>query len=74
MLVYGFGISDGNRYNYDNLSIFVVGGGVGTIKTGCHICYANETPLTNLFLSMLDRMQVPAEKVGDSTGKLQGLL
>ncbi len=74
MVVYGSGISDGNRHNHDNLPILLAGGGGGTIKTGRHIRYANETPLTNLFLSLLDRMKVPAEKVGDSTGKLTGLL
>jgi len=74
MVVYGSGISDGNRHNHDNLPILLAGGGGGTIKTGRHIRYPNETPLTNLFLSLLDRMKVPAEKVGDSTGKLTGLL
>ena len=73
MLIYGSGISDGNRHNHDNLPTLVAGGGSGSIKTGRHVRYPNETPLTNLYLSMLDRMGVPAEKVGDSTGKLQGL-
>ena len=74
MVIYGSGISDGNRHNHDNLPILMAGGGGGTIKTGRHVRYPNETPLTNLYLSVLDRMKVPAEKVGDSTGKLDGLL
>ncbi len=74
MIVYGAGISDGDRHNHDNLPTLMAGGGAGTIKSGRHIRYPNQTPMTNLFLSMLDRMGVPAEHIGDSTGKLQQLI
>lgn len=74
MVVYGGGISDGDRHNHDDLPILMAGSGGGTIKTGRHVQYQNGTPLNNLFLSMLDRMGVPAETLGDSTGKLQELL
>ena len=70
MLVYGGGISDPNRHNHDNLPILIAGKGGGTMKTGRHIEYKNGTPMTNLFVSMLDRVGVPAETIGDSTGKL----
>ncbi|HRF58687.1 MAG TPA: DUF1552 domain-containing protein [Fimbriimonadaceae bacterium] len=74
MLVYGAGISDGNRHNHDDLPILLAGGGGGAIKTGGqHVVYPQNTPMTNLFLSMLDRVGVRVEKLGDSTGKLNGL-
>jgi hypothetical protein len=73
MIVYGAGISDGDRHNHDDLPILLAGKGAGTIKSGRHIRYSDETPMTNLFLSMLDRFGVPAETIGDSTGRLQQL-
>lgn len=73
MIVYGAGISDGDRHNHDDLPILIAGGAAGTLKTGRHIRYPNHTPMNNLFLSMLDRVGTPMEKLGDSTGKLQGL-
>jgi hypothetical protein len=73
MIVYGGGISDGDRHNHDDLPILLAGKAGGRVKTGRHVVYPNRTPLNNLFLSMLDRMGVPAETLGDSTGKLQGL-
>lgn len=73
MIVYGGGISDGDRHNHDDLPILLAGGAGGKVPTGRHIRYANGTPMNNLFLSMLDRVGVPAETLGDSTGKLQGL-
>jgi hypothetical protein len=74
MLVYGAGISDGDRRNHDDLLILLAGKGAGTIKSGRHVVYPNQTPMTNLFLSMLDRMGVRAETLGDSTGKLAQLM
>jgi hypothetical protein len=73
MIVYGGGISDGDRHNHDDLPIVLFGSGAGSFKTGRHVKYANETPMNNLFLSMLDRMGVHAETLGDSTGRLQML-
>jgi hypothetical protein len=73
MVVYGGGISDGDRHNHDDLPIVVAGRGAGTIKTGRHITYPQNTPLNNLYLSLLDRIGIPAEHLGDSTGKLQQL-
>lgn len=74
MLVYGAGISDGDRHNHDDLPILLAGKGGGTIKSGRHVTYQNGTPMTNLLLSMLDRMGVHAETLGDSSGKLQQLI
>ncbi len=70
MIVYGSGISDGDRHNHDDLPVLVAGGGGGTLKTGRHVKFDEDVPMTNLFLAMLDRMGVKAEKLGDSTGKL----
>ena len=75
MLLYGSGNGDGNRHNHDDLPILLVGKGGGTIKTGRHVVYPRpkQTPLTNLFLGLLDRMGAPTDRLGDSTGKLEGL-
>ena len=73
MVVYGGGIGDGNRHNHDDLPVLCAGKGGGTIQTGRHLRYTRETPMANLFLSMLGRMGAPAEKLGDSTGTLRNL-
>ncbi len=73
MLVYGSGISDGDRHNHDDLPILLAGSGAGRIKTGRHIEYKNGTPLCNLYLWMLKEMGVSAEKFGDSSAVLKEL-
>ena len=73
MIVYGAGISDGDRHNHDDLPLLLAGKGGGTIKSNRHITYEPNTPMTNLFLTMLDKMGVPADHIGDSTGRLQQL-
>jgi len=70
MLLYGSGISDSNVHMHDNLPLVLVGGAAGQIKGGRHIVYPKDTPVTNLFLNLLDKLGVPAERIGDSTGKL----
>jgi len=71
MIVYGGAIGDGNRHNHDNLPILLAGRGGGTLTPGRHLKLDKETPMANLYLAMLDRMGVPAQRVGDSTGKLE---
>ncbi|MDB5338254.1 MAG: hypothetical protein JWN70_3873 [Planctomycetaceae bacterium] len=73
MLVYGSGIGDGNAHNHDDLPVLLFGKGGGTISTGRHVRYEKETPIANLYLSLLDRIGVSTEKLGDSTGKLLNL-
>lgn len=73
MICYGSAISDGNRHNNEDLPIILAGRGGGSIDAGRHIRVAPETPMCNLFLSMLDRFGTPVEFVGDSTGRLAGL-
>lgn len=73
MIVYGSAISDGNRHNHDDLPIILAGRGGGTIDTGRHVVYPRETPMCNLFNSMLDRVLVPVGLFGDSVDRLQFL-
>ena len=73
MLVYGSGNSDGDQHNHDNLPILVAGRGGGTIKTGRHVRLAGETPVANLWASLLERMDVRVPFIGDSTGSLAAL-
>lgn len=73
MIAYGSGNSDGNRHNHDDLPILLAGSGCGTIATGRHIRYPKETPLNNLWLAMLERIECRIDKLGDSTGVLSGL-
>jgi hypothetical protein len=73
MLAYGSGIHDGNAHNHENLPILLAGGGSGRLQSGRHVRFPTETPLSNLWLSMLNRLEVDWERLGDSTGALQGL-
>ena len=70
MIVYGSGISDGDRHTHDDLPVLVVGQGAGRLKTGRHVVYPKATPMTNLFLALFDRMNLPTDPIGDSTGTL----
>jgi hypothetical protein len=73
LIAYGSAISDGSQHSNSNLPMLLAGNAGGTIKTGRHIRYATETPLNNLWLSMLERVDVRVPFVGDSTGSLKGL-
>jgi hypothetical protein len=73
MIVYGGAISDGNKHNNEDLPIVMAGRGGGAIQTGRHIVYPQETPMCNLFVSMLQRAGLPAQRFGDSTGALRWL-
>lgn len=73
MLIYGSGISDGDRHNHDNLPIILAGHGNGCLQPGRLIEAAAETPMTNLYLALLEQMGVRAERIGDSTGILRGI-
>jgi hypothetical protein len=73
MIVYGSGLADGNNHVVRDLPTLVVGRAGGAFKPGRRIVYRRETPMCNLWLTMMDRMGVPAERFGDSTGRLDGL-
>jgi Protein of unknown function (DUF1552) len=72
-LLYGGGISNSDRHTHGPLPTLLLGGGTGTIKGGRHLIYPDDTPLTNLQLTLLDRLGVPADKLGDSTGQFKEL-
>jgi hypothetical protein len=67
LILYGSSLSDGNLHWHTNLPVLLLGGG---IKGGRHIRYPKDTPMTNLLLTMLDIVNVPVERLGDSTGRL----
>jgi hypothetical protein len=79
MILYGSALSDPDRHNHENLPVVLAGRGGGTIKTGRHVKYNNafrtkrEVPLSNLLLSMLDRIGVDADHFGDSNGRATNL-
>jgi hypothetical protein len=73
MILYGGGISNSDRHTHGPLPTLLVGGGAGTLKGGRHLVYPEHTPLTNLQLTMLNLLGVPAEKLGDSTGQFNEL-
>jgi hypothetical protein len=73
MIVYGSGLADGNQHQHHNLPLVVAGRGRGMLHPGRHVRYPDETPMANLLLSMLDRMGVPVDRWGDSSGRLEGL-
>jgi hypothetical protein len=70
MMLYGSALSDGNLHIFRDLPIILFAGGVKGIKGGSHIRYPSDTPMNNLFLTMLDKVGVEVESLGDSTGRL----
>ena len=70
MIVYGGGLADPDRHRHTDLPIILAGHGGGTITTGVHSLAGTDTPMSNLFLSLLDRVGVKEERFGDSTGRL----
>ena len=74
VLLFGSGLSNSDRHTHGPLPTVVVGGGGGTIRGGRHLVYPEGTPLTNLHLTLLDKVGVPVDKLGDSTGKITELL
>ena len=73
MILYGSGMSDGNRHDHHDLPALLVGGGAGQLVGGRHMRVAKDTPNTNLFLTMLDKLGVAIETMGDSNGRLDTL-
>jgi hypothetical protein len=74
ILVYGGGMGDGDQHTPVDLPVTIVGGGCGTIpKGGRHLRYELNTPFMNAGLTLLDKLGVPVDKIGDSTGRLKEL-
>ena len=73
MIVYGAGLSDGNQHTHHDLPTLIAGRGGNFIKPGRRVVYRKETPMCNLFLTMMDRMGTRMDHFGDATGHLNGL-
>lgn len=73
MVLYGCSISDSNKHEHHNLPTLLAGRGAGRIAGGRHLVYRRGTPMTNLFLNMLDVVGVKEDKFGDSTGRIEHL-
>lgn len=74
MILLGAGIRDGDKHDPHNLPLILAGKAGGRIATGQHLVYTKDSPLSNLYLSMLDAFGAPVERFGDSNGKLTGVL
>ncbi len=70
MILYGSSLSDGNEHNFDPLPVLLAGGASGKLRGGRHLRYAPHTPMANLLLSMLHKLDVPVDAIGNSTGPL----
>jgi hypothetical protein len=70
MVLYGSSMSNGNQHDHDPLPVVLAGGAAGQLRGGRHIQQSAHTPMSNLLLSMLDKLGVRADRHGDSTGKL----
>ena len=73
IILYGAAISNSDRHTHGPLPTLLVGGGGGALKGGRHLVYPEHTPLTNLHLTLLNLLGVPAERIGDSTGQFKEL-
>jgi hypothetical protein len=69
-ILYGSGISNSTRHSGDNLPLLVMGGGAGRLKSGRHLAYTDKPTMANLLVTLMDKMDVPVERIGGSTGKL----
>jgi hypothetical protein len=70
MILYGAGISNSQRHSGDNLPLLVVGGASGRLKGGRHVKYTDKPMMANLLVTLMDKMDLPVERIGGSTGKL----
>jgi Protein of unknown function (DUF1552) len=69
-ILYGSGISNSQRHSGDNLPLLVVGGGAGRLKGGRHLTYSDKPPMGNLLVTLMDKLDVPVERLGGSTSRL----
>ena len=69
-ILYGSGISNSTRHSGDNLPLLVVGSGSGRLKGGRHLIYADKPSMANLLVTLMDKMDVPVDHIGGSTGRL----
>ena len=69
-ILYGSGISNSTRHSGENLPLLLVGGGAGRLKGGRHLVYTDQPPMANLLVTLMDKLDVPVERLGGSTGEL----
>jgi len=69
-IMYGSGISNSTRHSGVNLPLMLIGGGSGTLKGGQHLKFTDKPTIANLLVTLMDKLGVPVEKIGGSTGKL----
>jgi hypothetical protein len=69
-IMYGSGISNSTRHSGVNLPLMLVGGGAGRLEGGRHVKYTDKPTIANLLVTLMDKLDVPVEKIGGSTGKL----
>jgi hypothetical protein len=69
-ILYGSGISNSTRHSGDNLPLLVMGGGAGRLKGGRHLTYSDKPTMANLLVTLMDKMDVPVDHIGGSTGRL----
>ena len=69
-MLYGSGISNSTRHSGENLPVLVMGGGAGRLKGGRHLVYPDKPTMANLLMTLMDKLDVPVERIGGSTGKL----
>jgi hypothetical protein len=69
-ILYGSGISNSSQHSGENLPLLLMGGGAGTLKSGRHLQFTDKPTTANLLVTLMDKMGVPVEKVGGSTGRL----
>ncbi|MCA9187541.1 MAG: DUF1552 domain-containing protein [Pirellulaceae bacterium] len=73
MVLYGSGLADPNRHDHSHLPVLLAGRGGGQLTPGRHVDVGNSVPMSNLYVSMLNKLGVPATEFGDSTGPLEGV-
>ena len=71
MILYGAGMSDSDKHDPSNLPILLLGAGSGQLKGGRHLKYSHDTPMANLLVTVMDKLAVPMETIGNSTGKAE---
>jgi hypothetical protein len=73
MFLYGSNMSNSDRHNGHPLPTVLVGGGNGAIQGGQHLALREPTPITNLHLTILEKIGAPRDSFGDSTGTIAGI-
>ena len=73
MILYGAGMFNSNTHSSQSLPLVLLGGGGGQLKGGRHLVFSNVTPVANLHLTLLEKLGIPEETFGESTGPLERL-